>query len=84
MRLNFQQIVLYCLGQHPQNPGCREVDFEPNPKRDSDKINMEKQGRNTKKKASNIIQLGLTYGSQHLERLTWNPVLREEPIGAEP
>ena len=68
MRSNFQQIVSYCLGLHTQNPGLREVDLEPSPKRGSDKINMQKQGRNTQKKASRIVQPGLTYRSQHLER----------------
>ena len=68
MRSNFQQIVLYCLGLPTQNPGLREVDLEPSPKRSSEKINMEKQGRKTQKKASRIIQPALTYGSQYLER----------------
>ena len=68
MRSNFQQIVSYCLGLHTQNPGLREVDLEPSPERGSDKINMQKQERNTQKRASRIVQLGLTYGSQHLER----------------
>ena len=63
MRSNFQQIVPYCLGLPTQNPGLREVKLEPNPKRGSDKINMQKQG-NTQKKASRIAHLGLTYGSQ--------------------
>ena len=31
MRSNFQQIVLYCLGLHTQNPWLREVDLEPSP-----------------------------------------------------
>ena len=68
MRSNFQQIVSYCFGLHTQNPGLREVDLKPSPKRGSDKINMQKQGRKTQKKASPIVQPGLTYGSQHLER----------------
>ena len=68
MRSNFQQIISYCLGLHTQNPGLREVDLEPSPERGSDKINMQKQERNTQKRASRIVQLGLTYGSQHLER----------------
>ena len=68
MRSNFQQIVLYCFGQRTQNSGLREVDLETSPKRGSDKINIQKQGRNTQKKASHIVQPGLTYGSQHLER----------------
>ena len=68
MRSTFQQIVSYCLGLHTQNPGLREVDLEPSPERGSDKINMQKQERNTQKKASCIVQPGLTYGSQHLER----------------
>ena len=40
MRFNSQQIALYCLGLRTQNPGLREVDLEPSPKRGSDKINM--------------------------------------------
>ena len=47
MRFNFQQIASYCLGLHTQNPGLRDVDLEPSPKRGSDKINMLKQGRKT-------------------------------------
>ena len=39
MRFNFLQIVSYCLGLHTQNPGLRDVDLEPSPKRSSDKIN---------------------------------------------
>ena len=68
MRSSFQQIVLYYLGLHTQKPGFREVDLEASPNRGSDKINMQKQGRNTQKKASHIVQPGFTYGSQHLER----------------
>ena len=68
MRSNFQQIVSYCLGLHTLNPGLKEVDLEPSPKRGSDKINMRVQGRNTQKKASCIVQPGLTHGSQRLER----------------
>ena len=33
MRLNSQQIVSYCLGLRTQNPGLKEVDLEPSPKR---------------------------------------------------
>ena len=84
MRPNFQQFLTYCLCLQTQNPGLRKVDLEPSPKRGSDKIDIVKQGRNTKKKASRIAKPGLTYGSQHLEKETWNPVLREEPIGPEP
>ena len=47
MRFNSQQIVLYCLGLHTQNPGLREVDLERSPKRGSDKIKMLKKGRKT-------------------------------------
>ena len=68
MRSNSQQIVSYCIGLRTQNPGLREVDLEPSPRRGSDKIKMLKQRRNTQKKASRIVQPGLTYGSQHLER----------------
>ena len=78
----------YCLGLHTRNPGLIQVDLlseEPSPKRGSDKINVLKQGRNIqKKKAKCIVQSGLTYGSQHIERWTRNPVLSEEPIGPDP
>ena len=40
MRFNSQQIVSYGLGLCTQNPGLRQVDWEPSPKRGSDKINM--------------------------------------------
>ena len=79
----FNKSYCTCLGIHTQNPGLREVDLEPSPKRGSGKINLQQQGRNTQKKASRILQPGLTYGSQHLERQAWNPVLREEPKGPE-
>ena len=68
MRSNFQKIISYCFGLRTQNPGLREVHLETSPKRDGDKINMQKQRRNTQKKASRIVQPGLTCGSQHLER----------------
>ena len=68
MRLNFQQILSYCLGLHTQNPGLREVNLESILKRGSDKINKQKQGKKTQKKASRIVQPGLTYGFHHLER----------------
>ena len=67
-RTQGQQILSHCLGLQTQNPRLREVDLEPSPKRGSDKINMLKHGRNTEKKASCIIQPGLTYGSKYLER----------------
>ena len=56
MRFNFKQIVLSCLGLCTQNLGLRGIDLEPSPKRGSDKINMQKQGRNTQKKANHILQ----------------------------
>ena len=68
MRSNFQQIVSYCLGLRTQSPGLREIDLERSPKRGSDKMKMMKLGRNTQKKASRMVQPGLTYGCQHLER----------------
>ena len=49
-RSNAQQIVLFCLGLRTQNPGLREVDLEPSPKRGSDKINRLKWGRQNRKK----------------------------------
>ena len=68
MRSNFQQILKSWLGLRSLDPRLREVDLEPSPKAGSDKINILKQERNTQKKASDIVQAGLTYGSQHLER----------------
>ena len=47
-RSNSQQILSYCLGLCTQNPALREVDFEPCPKRGSDKINkLRPRGKNT-------------------------------------
>ena len=40
MRVNFHEIVSYCLDVCTQNPGLREVDLEPSPKRCSNKIKM--------------------------------------------
>ena len=40
IRCSSQQIVSYCLGLNTQNPGLRQVDFEPSSKRGNDKINM--------------------------------------------
>ena len=37
-RSNSQQTVLYCLGLSTQNPGLREVDLEPSPKRGTIRI----------------------------------------------
>ena len=70
---------LYCTALaylQTQEPGLGEVNFEPSHKGDTGKTNMLKPGRNTQKKASCIIQSGLAYGCQHLERETWNSVLK--------
>ena len=61
MRSNFQQIVLYCLGLYTHKPGLREVDLEPRPKKGDDKIKIQKQRRNTQKKASHIVQAELIW-----------------------
>ena len=68
MRSNSQQIVSYCLGVSTKKPGLREVGLEFIRKRGSDEINMMKEGQKSQKKASRIVQPGLTSGSQHLER----------------
>ena len=47
MRFNSQQIESACIGLCTQNPGLKEEEFETNPQRGSDKINMLKQGRKT-------------------------------------
>ena len=65
MRSYFQQILFYCLGLHTHNPELREVDLKPSHMRGSDKINMQKQRRNTQKTASRILQSRLTYRSQY-------------------
>ena len=67
MRSNFKQIVLDCLGQHTQNPGLTEIDLEARPKTGYDKINLQKQKRNSQNKASHIVQPGFTYGSKQLQ-----------------
>ena len=63
MRSNFQQIILYSFNLCTQNPGLREVNLESSLKRGTDKINILKEGRNTQKKTSLVVQPGLTYGS---------------------
>ena len=65
------------------NPELRGIVLELSSRKGSDNINMLKQGK-TQKEASCIIQPGLAYGSQHLERYTWKPVLRQESIGWKP
>ena len=35
MKSNSQHTVAYCLGLHIQNPGLKEVDLQPSPKRGS-------------------------------------------------
>ena len=49
IRFNSQQIVSYCLGLRTHNPGLREVELEPSPKRGSEKINMLTESRKTAK-----------------------------------
>ena len=47
MRINSQQITLYCPGLYTQNPGLREVDLESSPKSGSDKMSMLRKGWKT-------------------------------------
>ena len=68
MRSNSQQIVSYCLDLRTQNPGLREADLEPSPKRGRDKIYMLKQGRNIPK-ATKSYHTAWTH--------MWIPALRE-------
>ena len=68
MRSNFQHIESYCLGLCTQNRGLREVDLEPSPKRDQDV-----EIRNTHKKASDIVQPGLTYVFPALREVNLKP-----------
>ena len=68
MRFNSQQIVLYCLGLHTQNPGLREVDLEPSPNRGSAIINMLKEGREITKE-NKAYRTAWTH--------IWIPALRE-------
>ena len=44
-----------------QNPGLREVDLEPSPKRGRDKINMVKQGTNTHNQSNGYHGSALGY-----------------------
>lgn len=52
IRSNSQQIALYCLGLHTDKSVLNEVDLEPRTKKGSDRINMLKQEKNTKKSKS--------------------------------
>ena len=45
-----KQIMSNYLALRLQNPELRGLDLEPSPKRGSNKINMQKEGRNTQKK----------------------------------
>ena len=63
-KFNSQQIVSYCLGLRTQNPGLREVDLEPSPKRGSDKIWNEAE--KLQKKTSRIVQPGLKNAYQNI------------------
>ena len=71
MRLNFQQIVSYCLGLSTQNPRLTEVDLQPSPKRGSDKINMHIQGRKHPKQSKSYRT-----AKTHI----WIPALREADL----
>ena len=73
MRFNFQQIVLYWLGLCTQNPGLREVDLEPSPKRCSNKISILKEGRKTSEE---------NFSSFTAWSHTWFPALREVDLEA--
>ena len=73
MRFNSQQIASYCLGLSTQKPGLREVDLGPSPKRDSDKMNMLKQGRKTAEE-NKSYRTAWTY--------IWIPALREVNLEA--
>ena len=68
MRLNSKQIIMYCLGLRTQNPGLREVDLEPSPKRGIYKIKMLKQGRK-------IAEENKSYRTAWTH--IWIPALRE-------
>ena len=68
MRLNSKQIITYCLGLRTQNPGLREVDLEPSPKRGIYKIKMLKQGRK-------IAEENKSYRTAWTH--IWIPALRE-------
>ena len=68
MRFNSQQIISYGLGLRTQNPRLKEVDLEPSPKRDSDKINMLKQGRRKTSEENKLYRTAWTH--------IWIPALR--------
>ena len=61
------------LGLCTKNPGLREVDLDPSPKRGSGQINMHRQGRNNQKE-SNWYQTAWTQ--------IWIPALREVNLEA--
>ena len=68
MRFTSQQITSYCLGLGTQNPGLKEVDLDPSPKRGSDKTNMLKEGRK-------IAEENKSYCTARTD--IWIPALRE-------
>ena len=73
MRLNFKQIIQYCLGLNTENSGLKEVNLEPSPKRGSDKINKLKQRRQTPEESKSDHTAWT-----HL----WTPALRQVELEA--
>ena len=67
------KLISYCLGLCTQNPGLREVDLEPSPKRGSDKINRLRPKRKKKQEISRIIQPGLTNENAALREVDFKP-----------
>ena len=72
-RSNFCQVLLYCVGLRTQNPGLREVDLEPSPKRGTGKINRLRQGRKKQHNTSRIVHPVLSNETLALRELDLEP-----------
>ena len=72
-RSNFCQVLLCCVGLRTQNPGLREVDLEPSPKRGTGKINRLRQRRKKQHNTSRIVHPVLSNETLALRELDLEP-----------
>ena len=64
---------MYCFGLHTQNPGLREVGFEPSPRRGSDKIKRLRPRRKNTPENKSYVQPGLTNKNPALTEVYLEP-----------
>ena len=75
-KTNSQQIISYCIDLHTQNPGLREVDFEPSTKWDSDQMNRLKSRRKNTTENKSYHTDWLTNNNPAFRRVELKPSAR--------